>query len=325
MEGIREKGQKFRLKCQKYLYDLVAFGVFSQLLICLISTLIIGCATRPEFGRPAKLDELVRRDRVIGDTFGTRFESYFLIKADPKVEIFLKGLVQSLLAGSQFGLSEPKIRFHKGLSRHSDLKLDLHWQENVDARFERPLNWRNFSLPGSRLYFSASLLKDLKYENEWAAVVAIELAHLIHGHFLKHLERLLDAKQSLPGEFRENVSGKLAQKETLHLFLDHVTALDLGQTDFIGPRSVFEFTEAEEIRTFQTAVQLLYQSGYDSRGIVTVLQMFEANRKISPYSEIVLNKLIEQSRYFISSLVPVRNPIVRSQSFVGIRERIQRL
>jgi predicted Zn-dependent protease len=148
--------------------------------------------------------------------------------------------------------------------------------------------WRSYAIPGEGLYLSTAILRGVRLEAEVAALIAIELSHLDRGLLLKQLE----PSASLPP----------------NLSID-----------------AFSFSEEEELDSVDTAVDLLYQVGYDPRALVSLLQFFDKNRKSAPYSSDLIKKLIEKSRRTIALRAPLSNPILRSAEFARIQKGIRKL
>jgi hypothetical protein len=154
--------------------------------------------------------------------------------------------------------------------------------------------WRSFGLPGNRIYLSAGLLREMEFENELVSVIAIQLAHL----------------------HRRDLAKRLNEKEN---------SPDLPPSAFFGVLGLFAFPpDAEEIAV-QDAVDILYGAGFDVRGVVSLYQRYERNPKHSPYDSGLLPRLIEAARLRGSYHAPLRNPVVRSQAFLAVQQRIRKL
>lgn len=146
--------------------------------------------------------------------------------------------------------------------------------------------WVNYALPGYKLYFSAELLKEFQFENVLAAAIAEQLLHINSGDFVKNIKNNRDAESIL---------------------------------------KALSYTHEQNISTTRAVVQMLYNLGYDPRGVVKYWEIHLNNRKYSPYSKRELYALIKASRDEIFNFSPLRNPIVRSTEFVDVYKRIQKL
>ena len=153
---------------------------------------------------------------------------------------------------------------------------------------ERGAEWKNFSLPVDRLFLSGSLLSRLEHENEVAAVIAFELGLLQKRAVSRKIES---------GLWRE-------EQGVLKLF-DH------SDEDLAGACTL--------------AVRMLYGAGYDVRGMGSVWGLLSRSPRQSPYGPVTLSKLIEQTRKAVAEQSPLRNPVVSSEMFLRIKERIGRL
>ncbi len=147
--------------------------------------------------------------------------------------------------------------------------------------------WRSFSIPYGGLYLSTDVLRGVRLEAEVAAVIALELANLDRGLLIRKLEASLVLKQSA--------------------------------------FEVFEFSEDERLESVGTAVDLLYQTGYDPRALVSLLQFFDKNRKFAPYTPELIGKLLEKARRTIALRAPLSNPILRSAEFARVQKGIRKL
>ena len=153
---------------------------------------------------------------------------------------------------------------------------------------ERGGEWRNFSLPIDRLFLSGSFLSRLEHENEVAAVIAFEVGLLQRRAVSRRIES---------GQWRE-------EQGILKLF-DH------SDEDLAGACA--------------QAVRMLYGAGYDVRGMGSVWGLLSRSPRQSPYGPVTLSKLIEQTRKAVAEQSPLRNPVVSSETFLKIKERIGRL
>lgn len=172
---------------------------------------------------------------------------------------------------------------------HSDPELrELDLRIFVVSRVSgSPGAWRNHGLPGPRVYVSATLLKTLKFENELAAAVAFELGHVRARTLIKRLSN--------------------------------------GNEALFGAGAVFDFTDVENLAALEPAMEMLYQSGFDPRGMVSLLLRYEKDPRKSPIPVGQVPGLLENTRRIIALHAPLRNPIVRSERFLAIQQRIQKL
>ncbi len=262
----------------------------------LLALALAACATPP----PAKkisTAEIVQHDNAVGNELAQRFESQVKLKNDREVTVYLRALARKL----------------------SDASPDLK-PTGVGVlllRDKLPV-WRNFGVPGNRVYLSVGLLRQFEFENEVAAVIAFELAHIQKRHLISRLEQAQrgDAPQASPSP------GTTDLPVMPNLVLDDER---LRSIDFFSPNGVFVFKLDDELEAVDGAVDLLYKSGYDPRGLIGVWKAYESNPRQSPYDLSTLNKLLERTRNAISGYAPLLNPIVRSAGFIAIQKRIKKL
>lgn len=158
---------------------------------------------------------------------------------------------------------------------------------------EKKQRWKNFGIPGSRVYLSAGLLRALNYENEVAAVIAMELAHIQRKALIRNIQERIHLEKTKGG-------------------IEEVT-------------TAFTFPEEDWVDALPVALEMLYQAGFDPRGMVSLLGHFKKSKSRSPYPPEFLEKLLENARRHIALQAPLRNPIVRSERFLAIRPKLQRL
>ena len=155
--------------------------------------------------------------------------------------------------------------------------------------------WRSYGVLGTRIYLSAPLLKLLEFENEVAAIIAWELSLIDSGAAVARAEAR---------------SGD-------------VSSFDVQAV--LGVGGIFDFTSADLMSAIEGALEMLYRTGYDPRGLTSVLSRFNDSPKDSPYPPEVVAELLPAARRAIALRTPLRNPIVRSEKFLEIRKRMQRL
>jgi len=234
--------------------------------VLFFSGLFVAC-TYPELKKEETIQETVKKDEATGAKLAPQFEQNFHKKRDKKVEAYLTDLTKRLAHNVQ------------------DLGTNSFQVTLLD---DRRLRWTNYNLPTSRVYLSVGLIRSINFENEIAAGIALELAHLR----------------------KRDVATQLS------------TA---GKIDFSEADSVFAYTEKTQLGAIENAVDLLYQAGFDPRGLVTLFQIYQKNPTHSPYSEAMLVRFLEKTRRTLAAYTPLRNPVVRSQNFLLIRKRIQTL
>ena len=261
------------------------------LLISGLMLLAVGCASPPPPRIPHA--EVVRRELVVGDTLGRKLDKTLTFSKDQELQVYLKGIAQRLSS------VDPKL---------SSATLKVFVVEDKDGI------WRDFGLPGNRVYLSAGLLKQAEFETEIAAMLAVELAHLARGDVIARMRELLGLDKPVPGNAKQANEPLPAQPGEL-----------LKDLDFFGPDGIFAFSEKTRLDNAAKAVSLLYAAGFDSRGLLAMWQKFIDFPDHSPLEIDTLDKLVEATRKAVSSHPPLRNPVVRSSEFVKMKKRIQAL
>ncbi|MCM2277606.1 MAG: M48 family metalloprotease [Oligoflexia bacterium] len=236
----------------------------------LIPFLIFGCATPPT--PEISPVERRQRDNAVGLDLARAFEAQQQFKTEPVLTHYLEQLSASL------GRSVPELG-------QTPAKVALLAAKGPAAR------WTHYALPGNRIYLSTSILRDVRFENELAAILALEL-----GHILKR-----SAVSRLPeGE------GATAP-------------------DFLGPSGIFAYSEEQLIAALSPALDMLYAAGFDPRGMATLMIRYRDVPTRSPYPPGIAAKLLENTRRIIALQAPLRNPIVRSEKFLALQKRMRKL
>jgi len=161
---------------------------------------------------------------------------------------------------------------------------------------------RNFGLPGNRIYLDRSTVKLLDYENELAAAMAYELAHISSRTLVTRL-----AKYRQDHGAQKGINIPL---ETVPLF---------------GPQGIFEFSSVEYVAVCEEAVTLLYDAGIDPRGLVSLWTRYENMGGKSPFDKKTLSQLLEKTRMALTRFEPLINPVVRSNEFISMKKRLENL
>ncbi len=244
--------------------------IFSRKGLCAagISVLlfIFGCTTpRVTEVNPG---EKQRQDYAIGVALAQQFEGEFDLRNDPAISRYLEELATALLHSSpSLNENPPRIRIIKDRGRH----------------------WRNYAFPGNRLYLSRSLLRSIKFENELAASIALELAHLDKRDVVTRYEKLPP------------------------------------NSNLFEEGGLFDFPPEAQRAALESAMEMMYQAGFDPRGMVRLLGRYQENPDQSPYNEIMVKALMENSWQIIALHAPLRNPIIRSDRFLAVYQRMQKL
>ena len=276
--------------------------------------LSLACATPHRRLPPITSDERIKRDQALGSEIARPFDTQLKFKKDKEVLAYLKNLA-STLAG-----------FYPELGG-SPIEVLL---------VQDPSVLRNFALPGLRIYLSSNLIKRLDFENQIAATIALEIAHISKRHVLLRVqEEVLRARRQTEHNLElttgasvlgNGVAGQhsIEYGSLAGLFLTSAARQE-RPFDYFGPHGVFDFPDEFHVSAAEGAVELLYSASFEPRGLVSLWSMYGAHPDSSPFGPDLLAKLMEKTRRTIALHAPLRNPIVRSQSFLTIQKRIRQL
>lgn len=247
----------------------------------LLLALIISCSSGPEVKEPA-LNEKIEADNREGSQIVPHFEGKIkLLKNDPQVESFLNRIAKKLSEKSET------------LSLSS---VNVYLIQDMGGRV------RGFGLPGNRVYLPRSLVKILDYENELAAAIAYELAHISSRTLVSRLAK-----------YRQEHGGLKP------------STIPLATIPLFGTQGIFEFPSEDYVDVCENAVTLLYQAGIDPRGLVSLWTRYENMEGKSPFDKKTLSQLLENTRMALTRFEPLINPVVRSNSFISMKKRLENL
>jgi predicted Zn-dependent protease len=244
-------------------------------------TALPACITAP----PKKITALeqAREENAVGGELAKPFEEKIRYKTDPVVTRYLTAMAKRISLAS------------------GDVRL-----ENLGIVMiqDRVGQWRNYSLPGRKIYLSVGMLQQLQYDNEVAALISLEFGNIVQRHALNHLKK----------QFPNQTVGTGTS-----------STIKPSQVDYFGEDGLFSFDVEEFKLSIKAAIDLMYRAGFDIRGLLHVWATLAANPEHSPFPEKVLDELSDYTRDTISLYAPLRNPIVSTQSFQAIHKRIQNL
>lgn len=243
-------------------------GAMRNGFFCALVATLLACST-PEVRPPSPL-EIARKDNALGQKLLERWEFPLRLHRDIDMEVFLRTLAAKLQQAS------PMIReFPLAVSViHEEASLD-----------------RNYAFPGVHLFLSQAQLKMIEFENELAALIALELSRVEQRQLLLRLERDSPEDPSL-----------------------------IRRADW---RDLFDFEESEDLQATAGAVQILYRAGYDVRGVASYWEKVLPLAEAAGYSKSRIDLLREYAYQQIALLPPLRNPIVRTEAFDRFRKRVQ--
>lgn len=265
-------------------------GKIALLLVIAPLLAFTSCASAPPPRKPT-VSERIEFDRAIGTELAEQLTPQLSLRKEPQVQAYLTKIAQKL----------------------ADKNPELHIPEaKVFILKDSGPRPKSYSLPGGRIYLSSAQLRSIEFENEAAAAISIELGHLLNEHVLNFL--------------RKNPSGlRIRDAASIPGVLPLKTLDSSEEIDFFGKDGMFAFSARDNDEAVSSAVSILYDAGYDPRGLVTFLQRLVSHPGQSPWEETELQQNIEQARKSIALLTPLRNPVVQTDDFELIRVKLQKL
>lgn len=263
----------------------------------LMSWVPVACTTTTKAPAPTKGEVLIR-DGKVGRQLAPLFESKVKTESrDAEVMVYLRELAEKI-AASDVTL------------RGSPIGVLV-----IDDRVENDEKWRNYSLPGNRIYLSRGFIRTLTTESELAAAIAVELGHIMHRHVMSRVELFTS----------DDLASAQAGQSPVIYTPEFDRTFKPEEVQFFGPAGVFYYSENQYGHASEAAVNLLYGSGFDARGLTSLWNIYLSNPGRSPYEPSVIPRLVQRTRDAIAKLTPLRNPVVRSPRFVAIFPRLKRI
>jgi beta-barrel assembly-enhancing protease len=208
-------------------------------------------------------------------------------------------------------ISEYVNRLGQNLARNSDAKVPFTFQV---IEGDSP---NAFALPGGYVFVYTGLLKLADEEDELAAALAHEIAHVAARHMTKQATK------------SEIVS--LASIPAGVILGGGIGAIAARQGASLGIPAVFlHFTRKDESEADYLGLQYLYAAGYDPNGAISVLEKFESLQKRAPgklaqvFSTHPMDaERIEKAEKEIERILPARDEyVVNTSEYRAIRERL---
>ena len=147
---------------------------------------------------------------------------------------------------------------------------------------------RVFSFPGVVISIPASFLKTVGFENELAAMIALELAQIE----------------------RRELAHEMEKNEHPILF---------------GPLSIFNFPQKNRGDSIELGTRLMYSAGYDPRGMVALFQKYSSFYVAgdSPTIQKEVNFYVRSAQKAKNDSMPSLQPIVRSNDFLRMKKGLK--
>jgi predicted Zn-dependent protease len=267
--------------------------------------LAISCATPRAVTVPVNTREKILKNKAAGTELSRQLDPQMPFSSskepgvnDPKVQAYLAATAKKLYNAVPIPQPSPSVRpVPRPSPSASPSPTPPPEPQEVQVRLIDAMKgkWESFALPGVRLYLSFPLIQKFGYENELAAAIALPMGHTMVEQGFKYLREHGDTA----------TTGKIP-------------------VTFFGESGFFDYSDDAVLEAADAAFNMVYQAGYDPRGFLSLWALYLKNPKESPFSPALLEKLIENTRRNIALQAPLRNPIVRSEAFMAIRQRIQK-
>jgi len=243
----------------------------SFLVALLLSTFSLmtmnGCGTVPP-PPPLSPHEQMSVDTTQAQGLLVEFEKKVQLVHSPNVEKYLTAVAR------QISREDENLKNEKVIVRiHQDTRPELR---------------RLFSFPGIVISIPASYLNEIGFENELAAVIALELAQV--------------ERRELAREMEKN---------------DHPI--------LFGELSIFHFSQKSRASSIELGTKLMYAAGYDPRGMVAVFQKYGAYY-IDTETQTASKELgfyVREAQKAKNDFMPSLQPIVRSNDFLRMKKELK--
>lgn len=199
-------------------------------------------------------------------------------KGEKDIEVYLRTMAQGLV---------------RTIPEEADSPIGVILIEDIEGK------WKSFALPGNRIYLAVESVRMVQFENELAALIALELANIELKNLIKRVRESSPMNQGL-------------------------VVAPTGNTSYFGTVGLLSFSDAAQCEAAKKAVGILYRAGYDARGLVSVLAKIQKHPSTSPYDSDTIERMIGQSRRAIAEMAPLRNPIVKSEGFLIMQKRLKK-
>lgn len=229
--------------------------------------LIASCSQLPT-PPPMTVHEQLRIDTVKAKGLITEFEKQVKFENSSTVSSYLASVAKQLVQAEEGMRSETVI-----VKIHQDAKEEL----------KRP-----FSFPGVLIAIPKSFLMKVNFENELAALIALELAQIKQRDLALELERRADRV-------------------------------------LFGTNSLFRFSSASRGSAIEIGTRMMYSAGYDPRGMVALVEKYPALYldASSPAGKKELEYYVKQAQKAKNGFMPSMQPIVRSNSFLQMKKNLK--
>ena len=202
-------------------------------------------------------------------------------------------------------------RIGQNLARNSDAKVPFTFQV---IEGDSP---NAFALPGGYVFVYTALLKIADEEDEVAAAMAHEIAHVAARHMTRQATKSQIASLAgIPvGVILGGGLGGVAIRQAANVGI---------------PAAFLHFTRRDESEADYLGVQYLYSAGYDPNGAISILEKLESLQKNQPGSVARIFSThpmdatrIQKTEEEIGRILPAKDEyVVNTSEYTAIRERL---
>jgi beta-barrel assembly-enhancing protease len=204
-------------------------------------------------------------------------------------------------------------RLGQNLARHSDAKVPFSFKVIEDD------NLNAFALPGGYIFVHTGLIKIADEEDELAAAMAHEIAHVAARHLTCRATQNQLARMGswIPGVFLGGLGG-YATRQAANAAI---------------PMTFLSFTRHDESEADYLGVQYMWAAGYDPNGAISIFEKMELMQRSQPGTLAKLvathpmdSERIAQTEKEIGAILPSKpDYIVTTSGYKEMRERLLKL
>lgn len=132
----------------------------------------------------------------------------------------------------------------------------------------------------------------------------------------------------LPLELVKNFAYETELASLLALELTHLANRDATKKLEADPtlqEKAFEFDIKQLQDAVSSARSMLYQAGFDGRGLSALWARYREDSAQSPYARAMAEEMMVHTKKLLAAIPPLRNPTTRSEDFIKIKDQIGEL
>jgi beta-barrel assembly-enhancing protease len=204
-------------------------------------------------------------------------------------------------------------RLGQNLARHSDAKVPFSFKVVEDD------NLNAFALPGGYIFVHTGLIKIADEEDELAAAMAHEIAHVAARHLTCRATQNQLARMGswIPGVFLGGLGGYAARQAA----------------NAAIPMTFLSFSRHDESEADYLGLQYMWAAGYDPNGAISIFEKMELMQRSQPGAIARLltdhpmdSDRIAQTEKEIGAILPSKpDYIVTTSGYKEMRERLLKL